>query len=50
VPELDAVPDQDGHFVACLLEPATRRQLWAELQEGKLPEVARERVGLKDSA
>jgi peptide/nickel transport system ATP-binding protein len=49
-PELEAVPDQNGHFVACLLDPATRRQLWAELKAGKPPEAVRESVGLKDSA
>jgi peptide/nickel transport system ATP-binding protein len=50
VPGLEPVPDQDGHFVACLLDPSTRRQLWAELREGKLPESARASVGLKDTA
>jgi peptide/nickel transport system ATP-binding protein len=49
-PQLGPVPDQDGHLVACLLEPATRRQLWAELREGKLPEAARASVTLRDSA
>jgi peptide/nickel transport system ATP-binding protein len=48
-PTLEPVPGQDGHFVACLLDPATRRQLWAELQEGKLPEQARQSVELKDA-
>jgi peptide/nickel transport system ATP-binding protein len=50
VPPLEAVPDQNGHFVACLLAPATRRQLWAELKAGKLPEAVRESVKLEDSA
>jgi peptide/nickel transport system ATP-binding protein len=49
-PQLEPVPDQDGHRVACLLESSTRKQLWAELQEGKLPQVARESVELKDRA
>jgi peptide/nickel transport system ATP-binding protein len=49
-PPLEPVPDQDGHLVACLLDPAVRRQLWAQLREGKLPETARESVELKDSA
>ena len=49
-PPLEPVPDQNGHLVACLLESSTRKQLWAELQEGKLPQAARESVELKDHA
>jgi peptide/nickel transport system ATP-binding protein len=48
-PGLEPVPDQNGHQVACLLEPQTRRRLWAELREGKLPEDARDSVTLRDS-
>ncbi len=48
-PELEPVNDQNDHSVACLLQPSTRRQLWAELREGKLPETARESVALKDT-
>jgi peptide/nickel transport system ATP-binding protein len=48
-PRLEPVPDQHGHLVACLLDPATRRQLWAELREGKDPESARDSVTLKDT-
>src|SRR4051795_8807103 len=36
-PPLDAVPDAPGHRGACLLEPATRRKLWRELQSGHAP-------------
>jgi hypothetical protein len=43
------VPDQNGHLVACLLAPSTRRQLWAELHAGKLPQTVRDSVKLKDS-
>jgi peptide/nickel transport system ATP-binding protein len=49
-PQLEPVPDQNGHRVACLLAPATRTQLWAELQTGKSPEAVRESVKLEDSA
>jgi peptide/nickel transport system ATP-binding protein len=49
-PKLEPIPGQNSHLVACLLDPQTRRQLWAELQEGKLPEAARDSVELKDSA
>src|SRR2546430_13165702 len=27
-PPLVPVPDQNGHLVACLLDPSTRQQLW----------------------
>ena len=33
-PGLEAVPDSEGHRVACLLEAETRRRLWHELQTG----------------
>jgi peptide/nickel transport system ATP-binding protein len=49
-PPLEPVPDQNGHLVACLLTPATRRQLWAELKAGKLPEAVLASVELKDGA
>jgi peptide/nickel transport system ATP-binding protein len=49
-PMLEPVGDRNGHQVACLLESQTRKRLWEELQEGKLPQEARARVGLKDSA
>src|SRR5215217_397299 len=43
-PPLDAVPDDPAHQVACLLEPATRRKLWRELQAGQAPAEARAAV------
>jgi peptide/nickel transport system ATP-binding protein len=49
-PNLEPVPGQDGHLVSCLLDSPTRRQIWAQLQAGKLPQAARESVELKDSA
>jgi peptide/nickel transport system ATP-binding protein len=48
-PQLEPVPDQNGHLVSCLLESSTRRKIWAELREGKLPEAARADVELKDT-
>jgi peptide/nickel transport system ATP-binding protein len=48
-PQLEAVPDQDGHRVACLLESRMRKQIWAELEEGKLPQAARAAVGLEET-
>ena len=43
-------PASDGHRVACLLPPQTRRALWAELSRGATPEQARERVGIPEAA
>jgi peptide/nickel transport system ATP-binding protein len=47
-PRLEPLPDDPDHFVACLLEPAVRKRLWAELQEGRTPEQALADVGLAD--
>ena len=44
-PDLRAVPDEPGHHVACLLEPMTRRRLWAELRAGRMPAEALAAVG-----
>ena len=44
-PALQAVPDEPGHHVACLLEPMTRRRLWAELRAGRMPDQAMAAVG-----
>jgi peptide/nickel transport system ATP-binding protein len=49
-PKLEPVPGENGHFVSCLLEDSTRRQLWAELRQGTTPDVARESVGLQDQS
>jgi peptide/nickel transport system ATP-binding protein len=43
-PTLDEVPGGAGHFVACLLAPEVRRQLWSELRAGVAPEAARKDV------
>jgi peptide/nickel transport system ATP-binding protein len=44
-PALQAVPDEPSHHVACLLEPMTRRRLWAELRAGRMPDEAMAAVG-----
>jgi peptide/nickel transport system ATP-binding protein len=49
-PELEPVPDHPEHRVACLLDEATRRRLWAELKRGEVPDAARQTVGLEESA
>jgi peptide/nickel transport system ATP-binding protein len=46
-PTLEAVPDEPGHGVACLLGHETRRDLWARLRAGEKPEQAREEVPLQ---
>jgi peptide/nickel transport system ATP-binding protein len=48
-PQLEPVPDTNGHVVACLLAASTRKQLWAELHAGKLPQSVRDSVKLQDS-
>ncbi len=45
-PQLEAVPDEPDHFVACLLEPETRARLWSDLQAGMVPEEALAQAGL----
>jgi peptide/nickel transport system ATP-binding protein len=44
-PALEPVPEEPGHFVACLLEPDVRQRLWGELSAGKTPEQALADVG-----
>jgi peptide/nickel transport system ATP-binding protein len=43
-PALERVNGQPGHKVACLLDSATRRRLWGELQSGVKPADARQDV------
>jgi peptide/nickel transport system ATP-binding protein len=43
-PQLESVPGDPDHHVACLLEPEVRRHLWGELQAGRLPDEALARV------
>jgi len=45
-PDLVAVPDDPRHGVRCLLDSATRRKLWADLQAGAKPEAARAEAGV----
>jgi peptide/nickel transport system ATP-binding protein len=40
-PPLYPVPDQHGHEVACLLEPAVRTRIWQGLEAGQEPEALR---------
>jgi peptide/nickel transport system ATP-binding protein len=48
-PALEPLPDDQGHSVACLLEPEVRRRLWAELSAGSTPEEALAEVGLPET-
>ncbi|HEV7529042.1 MAG TPA: ABC transporter ATP-binding protein, partial [Solirubrobacteraceae bacterium] len=45
-PQLQPVPGEPSHHVACLLEVDVRRALWAQLREGRLPDEAIAAVGV----
>ncbi len=45
-PQLEPLPAEPDHFVACLLEHETRRRLWQELSAGATPEQAIAEAGL----
>jgi len=44
--ELQSIPGEPTHHVACLLESEVRRRLWGELHKGRTPEQAISEVGL----
>jgi peptide/nickel transport system ATP-binding protein len=46
-PRLEQVPERPDHFVACLLAPEVRQQLWRELSAGRQPEEALAAAGLQ---
>jgi peptide/nickel transport system ATP-binding protein len=48
-PELLPVPGDPTHYVACLLEPETRRTLWQQLQAGRMPDEALVAAGLPET-
>src|SRR3954453_20698966 len=47
-PALEPVAGASGHSVACLLPNEVRKQIWAELREGKDPAEVREHVKLEE--
>jgi peptide/nickel transport system ATP-binding protein len=49
-PALEPVADEPTHHVACLLETAVRRRLWAELHAGRMPDEALAAAGLPGEA
>ncbi|MBA3808372.1 MAG: ABC transporter ATP-binding protein [Solirubrobacterales bacterium] len=49
-PQLEPVPGEPSHHVACLLEADVRRRLWAELRAGRLPAEALATVGVPGQA
>jgi len=49
-PVLQEQPGEPNHFVACLLEPELRRQLWSGLSAGSTPEEVLERAGVSAEA
>jgi peptide/nickel transport system ATP-binding protein len=48
-PALEPVPGEPQHQVACLLEPETRRLLWAQLRDGGTPEEPLAAAGLPEA-
>jgi peptide/nickel transport system ATP-binding protein len=48
-PQLEPLPDDPSHQVACLLESETRKQIWSELRAGRDPQQARAAV-MRDEA
>ena len=48
VPELEPLPDDPSHRVACLLDSGTRKRIWAELRAGKDPQEARTAVHFEE--
>jgi peptide/nickel transport system ATP-binding protein len=47
-PELEPLPDDPDHKVACLLESRLRKQIWTDLRAGKNPEEARAAARLEE--
>jgi peptide/nickel transport system ATP-binding protein len=45
-PQLEPLPDDPSHEVACLLPSETRKRIWRELQAGAEPAAARRAVNL----
>ena len=48
VPELEPLPDDPSHRVACLLDSGLRKRIWAELRAGKDPQDARTAVHFEE--
>jgi peptide/nickel transport system ATP-binding protein len=49
-PQLEPVPGEPSHHVACLLEPDVRERLWGQLAAGATPEQALAEVGIPGAA
>ncbi len=49
-PQLQPLPDDPSHHVACLLEVDVRRQLWAQLRAGRMPDEALAEVGVPEES
>jgi peptide/nickel transport system ATP-binding protein len=47
-PQLEPVPGQPDHTVACLLASDTRKRMWAGLSEGQEPGEVRHHVELEE--
>jgi peptide/nickel transport system ATP-binding protein len=48
-PRIEPVPDRADHAVACLLDPETRRTIWASLREGRDAATAADAAGVETS-
>ena len=49
-PELEPLPDDPSHRVACLLDSGMRKEIWKDLRAGMDPQQARAAVGLGGAA
>ena len=47
-PELEPLPDDPSHRVACLLDSGMRKEIWKDLRAGMDPRQARAAVGLEE--
>jgi peptide/nickel transport system ATP-binding protein len=47
-PQLTPIPDEPGHEVACLHDPALRRRIWEGLEAGQDPEALRRLIQTGD--
>ncbi len=47
-PQLEPLPDDPSHRVACLLDGGTRKRIWGELRAGKDPQEVRAAVRLEE--
>jgi peptide/nickel transport system ATP-binding protein len=49
-PDLEAVPDERDHTVRCFLAAQTRREIWAQLKQGKSPDEVKRSLTVETGA